>query len=212
MPPVISRVEARASGLKRFFTGAPCQNGHSAERLVSNGFCVECRRRVWEKFKNTHPERVAENKAIQNERSTKNGYFSDYYAKNAEKRKAQSRHWYDANKKRALDAQKDWCRDNPDRVRELSRLKRRARRARLAGADGTHTRQDLENLFAAQRGRCALCRTKLMPDNAEVDHIVPLARGGSNGANNLQYLCLPCNRAKGSKDPIDFARAIGMLV
>lgn len=41
---IITRQDAKAQGLKRYFTGGPCKRGHVAERLVSNGKCVECRR------------------------------------------------------------------------------------------------------------------------------------------------------------------------
>ena len=42
--PKISREEARAQGLKRFFTGVPCKQGHISERIVSSGSCMECNR------------------------------------------------------------------------------------------------------------------------------------------------------------------------
>jgi hypothetical protein len=42
MPQIISRRDAHAKGLKRFFTGQLCQRGHLAERYTSNGCCVEC--------------------------------------------------------------------------------------------------------------------------------------------------------------------------
>jgi hypothetical protein len=41
---IITREEARAKGLKRFFTGEPCLHGHVCERGVSNGYCVDCNR------------------------------------------------------------------------------------------------------------------------------------------------------------------------
>ena len=41
-PGVISRAEAKALGLKRFFTGEPCSEGHVVERYVSIGRCVTC--------------------------------------------------------------------------------------------------------------------------------------------------------------------------
>lgn len=39
---VISRKEAKDSGLKRYFTGGVCKFGHVSERLVSNGQCLTC--------------------------------------------------------------------------------------------------------------------------------------------------------------------------
>jgi hypothetical protein len=38
----ISRETARAKGLLRYFTGAPCSHGHVAERYAHRGHCVEC--------------------------------------------------------------------------------------------------------------------------------------------------------------------------
>jgi hypothetical protein len=41
--PIIARKNAKALGLKRYFTGRPCRNGnHIAERLVSTGHCLRC--------------------------------------------------------------------------------------------------------------------------------------------------------------------------
>jgi 5-methylcytosine-specific restriction protein A len=39
----------------------------------------------------------------------------------------------------------------------------------------------------------------------EIDHIVPLARGGSNARSNMQGLCDPCHKAK-SKTEREAAR------
>lgn len=41
---IITRTEAKALGLKRFFTGNTCAKGHVEERLTSNGACVACHR------------------------------------------------------------------------------------------------------------------------------------------------------------------------
>ena len=41
---IILRKEAKVKGLKRYFTGKPCINGHIAERQTSGGSCFHCRR------------------------------------------------------------------------------------------------------------------------------------------------------------------------
>ncbi len=44
MKTVISAKEAKEAGLKVYFTGIACKNGHVAERYVGNRECVECDR------------------------------------------------------------------------------------------------------------------------------------------------------------------------
>ena len=39
---LISRKDAIAKGLGKYFTGSPCRNGHIAERYVQSGTCEEC--------------------------------------------------------------------------------------------------------------------------------------------------------------------------
>ena len=44
MKTVISAKEGKEAGLKVYFTGIACKNGHVAERYVGNRECVECDR------------------------------------------------------------------------------------------------------------------------------------------------------------------------
>lgn len=49
---------------------------------------------------------------------------------------------------------------------------------------------------------CAYCGTKEIP--LQVEHIVPVARGGSNRVSNLALACEPCNQAKGTQTAAEF--------
>jgi hypothetical protein len=45
-------------------------------------------------------------------------------------------------------------------------------------------------------GRCVDCGSGF---RLEFDHIIPVSRGGSNTARNIELRCEPCNRRKGAR-------------
>jgi 5-methylcytosine-specific restriction endonuclease McrA len=45
-----------------------------------------------------------------------------------------------------------------------------------------------------------------------MDHIIPLALGGTNTDDNIQLLRAKCNKQKGAKHPIDFMQQRGFLL
>jgi hypothetical protein len=50
-------------------------------------------------------------------------------------------------------------------------------------------------VWQRDRGRCVKCGSQ---ERLEYDHVISLAKGGSNTERNLQLLCESCNRTKGS--------------
>ena len=51
-------------------------------------------------------------------------------------------------------------------------------------------------VWRREQGRCVKCGSQY---NLEFDHIIPLSKGGSSTARNLQLLCETCNRKKSDK-------------
>jgi len=51
-------------------------------------------------------------------------------------------------------------------------------------------------VWRRDQGRCVDCGSR---ERLEYDHIVPVSRGGSNTARNIELRCEPCNRRKAAK-------------
>jgi hypothetical protein len=91
-PNIISRAEARALGLKRYFTGEPCKRGHVAERGVSCPGCMEC-------IRGRMRERRAAN--LERAREREREHSRKYRAADPERARENWRRW--AAKRRAPD-------------------------------------------------------------------------------------------------------------
>lgn len=53
--------------------------------------------------------------------------------------------------------------------------------------------------------KCIKCKSS---ENLTLDHIVPVFEGGTNVFENLQTMCFPCNKRKGSKFHIPFFKKL----
>jgi 5-methylcytosine-specific restriction endonuclease McrA len=76
---------------------------------------------------------------------------------------------------------------------------RMPRRFRSAGSK-------VERLVARDGGeRCHYCSIHFgRTPQRTVDHLVPIANGGSNSLENLVLACWPCNKHKGTRDAAVF--------
>ena len=52
------------------------------------------------------------------------------------------------------------------------------------------------DIYERTRGKCALCGKFVRFDLFTIDHIIPLAKGGTNDIENLQCTCKHCNAMK----------------
>jgi len=57
------------------------------------------------------------------------------------------------------------------------------------------TKEERQQLLDKADGCCELCN-KVLKKAFDIDHIIPLAEGGTNDSNNLQVLCKPCHFEK----------------
>lgn len=132
-----------------------------------------------------------------------------WYRDNPERKKEQGARWYKENLERKNKTSVAWAKAHPELVRavsakwhrdhpELCRIRASKRRALKKAYQGQHyTVVDVAVLFEQQEGLCAYCHEPLA--SYHVDHIVPLSRGGGNGADNICLACPACNMSKSDK-------------
>lgn len=134
------------------------------------------------------------------------------------------RRWYQDNKERHLERSTQWRADNPDKVKQTQRdyyernqearrmntrrwrsenpeqvaRQNEERRAREAGA-GLDSDIDYGRIYRRDRDICYLCGKKVKKSERHLDHVIPLARGGSHSEDNLKVTHARCNLIKGTK-------------
>jgi site-specific DNA-methyltransferase (adenine-specific) len=62
-----------------------------------------------------------------------------------------------------------------------------------------------QRLYKEQNGKCNACGVDFESRNLEIDHIIPVAKGGGDYYENYQLLCGSCNRIKGDR-PMEYLR------
>ena len=69
-----------------------------------------------------------------------------------------------------------------------------------------------QELMRRQNNTCVYCAHRRTAHNLEIDHIVPVVRGGSNDESNLQVICGPCNQRKGIQTDEEFRARYSRLI
>jgi 5-methylcytosine-specific restriction endonuclease McrA len=135
-------------------------------------------------------------------------YYKRYYLANRDAIRAAQKKWWWDNREREIQRSLEYQRQNPERVREIKRryeqtergqlarvLNLWRRRARIKNAPGTASIDDVKARWDFYGRLCYLCGATA----TEIDHVIPIARGGSNWPSNLRPACGPCNRKKSMK-------------
>ena len=227
---MISRKNAETSGLSFFFTGTPCVHGHLSRRSVSNGKCCECvqiRNKAASKTISPEENRarylhgreavLEARKALRRARGLLKPGPKPHVS--AETKAILRRAWLSENKEIHTEYQKKYYLDrraiklasakqyregHPDICRAAKRITEARRQERVRQAPGSYDQSNIAAIRLSQEGRCAECQCSL-GTRPHTDHIMPIARGGSNFPSNIQLLCKSCSDSKGAKSPTEWA-------
>lgn len=214
MPEVVSREDALAQGLKRYFTGEPCAKGHVSQRYSKGKACVACLlaheaavRADPEKGKKYRIRKSANQKKLAAKKKAESREYADRY-------KAYCRAYH--RERRANDPDfaarkyaksREWFKANPEAARVFASNRRKSKRA-----GNGFSRQDVKYCLRRQGNRCAEPSCRVVLEKYHVDHVMPLSLGGAHDKTNIQCLCVSCNLQKAAKHPIDWAQQRGRLL
>lgn len=187
---IITRKEAQAKGLPRYFTGKPCKHGHVCERNTKRRVCYECAASSAMRFYYDNWEQCR-------------NLRKNWWAKNKDKARADQRAYYRQKPELFLSASQKWKDENRGHVRSYCNSRRHLREERVKVS--TPEWADLKAIAKIHRRRAQL-QDKL-DVRLEVDHYYPLQGEtvcGLNVHNNLQIITFEENRSKGNKMPEEF--------
>lgn len=168
-----NRKEAKALGLKTYFTGKPCKRGGiAARRLNGDCLCEQC---------------IAFVKEVKTKYAVNNKHKKTQWAlQNPEKTKAYKDAWAIRNKDAQANRIKQWKKDNPEKV--LADFhKRRAKKIQATPC----WYGEFDRFVVHEALRLARLRQSITGVKWHVDHMIPLQSKEASGfhcASNIQVI------------------------
>lgn len=185
----------------------------SNNKRMSDGLCArckECEAKRKADYISANKEkflRCARESHARNRERALNGQ-KIWRIQNKEKIKSRMAVWRDLNKEKVALKDRAWKRANPEKVKANNKNCRAMRKK----SEGRITPGLPAKLFKLQRGKCACGCGQPLGTGYHMDHIMPLALGGTNTDDNIQLLRSTCNQQKHAKHPVDFMQSRGFLL
>jgi 5-methylcytosine-specific restriction endonuclease McrA len=149
-------------------------------------------------YRESHKEEIVERKKQWQQGESYKEYQKRYHQENIEEIHKQQRRNYQASREDRTAKQRQYLKTEQGRM--VDKAHRHKRKAQKRASKGSYTAQQLQEQFQRQRGKCYYCNVKL-GKIWHPDHVVPLARGGSNDISNIVIACPACNLSKHARLP-----------
>lgn len=150
------------------------------------------------RYQATHRETIAAHKKQWQQGEAYKAYQKRYHQEHKDVISQQSRRRYEARREELCECQRRYLRTEQGRI--VGKAHRHKRKAQKRASQGRYTSQELKAQMYRQKSRCYYCKTKL-GETWHADHVVPLARGGTNEISNIVIACPACNMHKQARLP-----------
>lgn len=176
----------------------------------------ECRDRNADWYKRNQEHKKAYSRQwYANNREYAKERKKNFRAKNLGECRAASIAWYYANQARAIENSRKWRARNPEtakaslikwRANNQDKVgKAKARRAQ-SELEGSATPELIQQKWDTSSHTCILCEQPIddtlparHPKSRTLEHLIPIARGGTHDIDNLDFAHYSCNASKGAK-------------
>jgi 5-methylcytosine-specific restriction endonuclease McrA len=172
-----------------------------SDRSRPDGLMYRCKDCLT-KYRATNKDRIKVNNRTYRQRHAEQVREWDRakHLANRDANNARSRAYYQANMQAVKDANRAWLLANRSKVREFQRQAQLRRRARRNGLPVFEiSKKDMRRLLGSP---CAV--EGCMNTDIQIDHVIPIARGGGHGIGNLQSLCKSHNSSKRDRMWMEF--------
>lgn len=180
-----------------------------------DNYCSACKSAILKEWRVANPEKAKAHSTRQRQ-EIKNDpmqsqqmrqYHQAYYQKHKERYAKQHKRRYAVHRDQILEGHRSRYKANRDRYLSISRAYRLANPhktkvwslrhwTRKKNAEGSHTPEEWKALCEWFGNKCLACGSA---ERLTIDHVVPLARGGTDYISNIQPLCHSCNCSKQDK-------------
>lgn len=173
---------------------AVCGTGFKPNRGAKTCGDAECKR--------THKRAVRHEWELRNP-EYKTDYNRSYHAANGEKLRADMRAYYAANQDAQRARRRAYYAANRKAIiaRQYEHTNRRRALRQSAPGDGISL-EDWDIILELCDFCCAYCSVGLTEETgSEIEHVIPLSRGGWDDPSNAVPACRTCNASKNDKTP-----------
>lgn len=156
-------------------------------------------KRSYHRRKAENPQLLKKQKAAtyQKRKAWYQEYKRSWRAKNFERIASRDRVYHQTHPEVGKRSRKQWALKNKAKIREYDdarRLREMNAVTDLAGVREFYIRIENQEIL-----NCSYCQKLISRQEVQVDHVVPLSRGGHHTADNLAVSCKRCNCSKSNR-------------
>ena len=202
--------------IKRQYYKSHCKN---CDRLYrqENAEAIRIKRKIYDN-KNKEKIRASDKEYRRNNSDKIKEYSKEHYEKNKEKIREQKKKYREENKIKI----KEYRQKNREAISKRNSIYRQTEDYKISKRNSSHKRRaiiksgnintiELKELLNNTK-HCYWCNKKLNENKIQIDHYMPLSKGGTHTIDNIVISCPKCNLTKNAKDPYEFALSKGRLL